>query len=151
MAHVRRIYLDLCVYKRPFDYQRQERIALETSMFIYLLEKVEAGIYKLVVSDVLVYENNKDPDAERRDRVKLYFGLASEFVKVDEESIEQAVILEKLGFFSIDAMHIAVAERARVDCFITCDDSIIKLYKGEKTKINIPIKSLVEFIAEEVR
>ena len=48
-----RIYLDLCVYKRPFDYQGQERIALETNMFIYLLERIEAGIYRLVVSQQL--------------------------------------------------------------------------------------------------
>ena len=120
-------------------------------MFIYLLERIEAGVYKPIVSDVLVYENNKDPDAERRNRVKSYFDLASEFVKVDEESIDRAVVLEKLGFFAIDAMHIAVAERAGVDCFITCDDGIVKLYKSEKSKINVPIKSLVEFIAEEVR
>jgi len=41
---VLKLYLDLCVYNRPFDYQGQERVALETSAFIYLLEKVEKGI-----------------------------------------------------------------------------------------------------------
>lgn len=37
------LYLDLCVYDRPFDNQHQERIALETSAFIYILEKLEKG------------------------------------------------------------------------------------------------------------
>ncbi|HJX45692.1 MAG TPA: hypothetical protein VJ399_00805, partial [Patescibacteria group bacterium] len=44
---VLKLYLDLCVYNRPFDYQGQERVALETSAFIYLLEKVEKGSYAL--------------------------------------------------------------------------------------------------------
>lgn len=147
---MKRIYLDLCVYKRPFDYQGQERIALETSMFLYLLEKIEAGIYQLVVSDVLVYENDKDPNTERRDRVRSYFDLASEFVEVDEASIGRAVVLEKLGFFAIDALHIAMAEKVRVDCFITCDDDIVRVYERVKGKVSVSIKSLKEFIAEEV-
>jgi len=38
-----KLYLDLCVYNRPFDYQGQERIALETGAFIYLVEQIEKG------------------------------------------------------------------------------------------------------------
>ena len=41
-----RLYLDLCVYNRPFDSQKQERVALETSIFIYILE-MERKIYIL--------------------------------------------------------------------------------------------------------
>ncbi len=145
-----KIYLDLCVYKRPFDYQGQERIALETNMFIYLLERIEAGIYRLVVSDVLVYENSEDPNIERRDRVISYFHLASKFVEVDEASTERAIILEELGFAAIDALHIAVAEKAGVDCFITCDDDIVRVYRSVKDKVSVLIKSLREFIAQEV-
>ena len=146
-----RIYLDLCVYKRPFDYQGQERIALETSMFIYLLERIEASIYKLVVSDVLVYENSKDPDIERRRRVSSYFHLAGEFVEIDEASVKRAIVLEKFGFSAIDALHIATAEKADVDCFITCDDDIVRVYRGARDKVSVPIKSLREFIAQEVK
>ncbi|TVM00417.1 MAG: hypothetical protein CV087_13690 [Candidatus Brocadia sp. WS118] len=58
-----KLYLDLCVYNRPFDYQRYERVALETSIFTYILEKIETGAYILVVSDALAYENNKNPDS----------------------------------------------------------------------------------------
>ena len=31
-----KLYLDLCVYNRPFDDQKQTRIALETNAFVYL-------------------------------------------------------------------------------------------------------------------
>ena len=54
-----RLYFDLCVYNRPFDYQGQERVALETSAFIFLLDKIEKGYHVLIASDALIYENNK--------------------------------------------------------------------------------------------
>ena len=44
-----KLYLDLCVYNRPFDYQGQERIALETSAFIYILEMIERGAYNVIL------------------------------------------------------------------------------------------------------
>ena len=67
-----KLYLDLCVYNRPFDNQHQERIALETSAFIYILEKVEKGEYELIVSEALVYENSKNPNELRRSRLTSY-------------------------------------------------------------------------------
>lgn len=57
-----KLYLDLCVLNRPFDFQGQERISLETSIFIYILEKIERGIHELVISDAVLYENEKNPD-----------------------------------------------------------------------------------------
>jgi len=71
-----RLYLDLCVYNRPFDSQKQERVALETSIFIYILEMVEKDLYTLIISDALIYENDKNPDIQRRIRVSSYFELA---------------------------------------------------------------------------
>ena len=61
-----RLYLDLCTYNRPFDYQGQERVALETSAFIYIIEKVEKGLHTLLCSDALVYENDKNLDEEKK-------------------------------------------------------------------------------------
>ena len=42
-----KLYLDLCVYNRPFDYQGQERVALETEAFIYLIEQIANGRHVL--------------------------------------------------------------------------------------------------------
>lgn len=64
-----KLYLDLCVYNRPFDYQGHDRVALETSIFTYILEKMETGAYILVASDALTYENNKNPDNVKSSRI----------------------------------------------------------------------------------
>lgn len=66
-----KLYLDLCVYNRPFDYQGQERVALETSAFIYILEKIEHAAYTLVASEALIYENIKKLDEQRKIRINL--------------------------------------------------------------------------------
>jgi predicted nucleic acid-binding protein len=141
----------LCVYNRPFDYQGQERVALETSAFIYLLEKIEKGSHTLIVSEALTYENNKSLDEQRKARIASYFSLARESVGADFSDMERVNVLKKLGFPDIDAFHIALAEKARADYFVTCDDDIIKLYKGIKDLVKVNIISLIELISLEVR
>jgi len=146
-----KLYLDLCVYNRPFDHQGEERTALETSAFIYILEKIEKGIHTLVASEALLYENNKNLNEQRKFRVASYFHLAQEFIKIDNSDLERAKYLKRLGFADIDALHIGLAEKSRVDYFITCDDEIVKLYKKWRNSIKVKVISLIEFIALEVK
>jgi predicted nucleic acid-binding protein len=146
-----KLYLDLCVYNRPFDYQGQERVALETSIFIYILEKIEKGAYTLVTSEALVYENNKNPDEQRKIRVASYFYLTQEFIGIDDLDVDRVRFLKGAGFSDIDALHIALAEKAKVDYFITCDDDIINIYKKHKNMIKVKVLSLVEFIGLGVK
>ena len=146
-----KIYLDNCVYNRPFDYQGQERVALETGAFIYILEKIEKGFYTVVISEASVYENSKSLDDQRNIRVASYFQLAKEFVISDSSDIERVKFLKGLGFYDLDALHIALAEKSKADYFITCDDGIIGLYKKHRDLIKIKIIGLIEFIGLEVK
>ena len=146
-----KIYLDLCVYNRPFDDQGQERVALETSAFIYLLEKIEKGSHILITSEALIYENNKSLNEQRKVRVASYFALAREFVGADFSDAERVNFLKELGFPDIDALHVALAEKSRADYFVTCDDDIIKSYKRHKDLVKANIVSLIELVSLEVR
>ncbi|MDR4509306.1 MAG: hypothetical protein MRJ65_13955 [Candidatus Brocadiaceae bacterium] len=146
-----KLYLDLCVYNRPFDDQGHDRIALETSIFTYILEKIETDIYALVNSDALRYENNKNPDSLRSVRITTYFELAKEFVEISNADYDRVKVLKGLGFSDIDALHISLAERFQADYFITCDDDIVNRYKRHKDVIKIKIVNLTEFIGMEVK
>lgn len=145
-----RLYLDLCVYNRPFDSQKQERISLETSIFVYILEMVERNVYTLIASEALVYENSKNPDIQRMIRVSSYFGLARESTKVSNSDLKRIKFIKRLGFSGIDALHITLAEKSNADFFITCDDNIVNLYKRQRDSIKVNIVNLVEFIGLEV-
>jgi len=138
--------MDLCVYNRPFDSQKQERISLETSIFVYILEMVERNVY----SEALVYENSKNPDIQRMIRVSSYFGLARESTKVSNSDLKRIKFIKRLGFSGIDALHVTLAKKSNADFFITCDDNIVNLYKRQRDSIKVNIVNLVEFIGLEV-
>ena len=144
-----RLYLDLCVYNRPFDNQGQPRIALETNAFIYVLEMVEQGRCALVGSDAIIYENNRNPYEERRERIQTYLRLATECPEVQDSDVKRAVFLKEFGFTGMDSLHIAIAERAKVDYFITCDDEVLSKSKKHHDMIKVKMVSLMEFVAEE--
>jgi len=146
-----KLYLDLCVYNRPFDYQGYDRVALETSIFTYIIEKIEAGAYILVASDALIYENNKNTDSLKNTRIATYFKLAKEFIEINNSDIERVKSLKGFGFSDIDALHISLAERSNADYFITCDDDITNRYKKHKDFIKVDIVSLTAFIGLEVK
>ena len=146
-----KLYLDLCVFNRPFDYQGQERVAFETSAFIYLLEKLEKSEHSLVISETLFYENSKNPNEERRTRVASYFELSKELIALDNQVVGRAKFLRDLGFSDFDALHISSAEKAKVDYFITCDDEIVRIYGKHRNYINVKVINLIEFIGLEVK
>jgi hypothetical protein len=144
-----RLYLDLCVYNRPFDYQGRERVALETSAFIYVLEMIEKGAHTLIGSEALWYENERNPDEERKDRIRSYLALVKDFVTFDDADIPRVQALKKLGFADIDALHIMLAEKGHADYFVTCDYDIIRCYKKNTGQIYVPITGLIEMVAME--
>lgn len=145
-----RIYLDLCVYNRPFDDQSQPRIAIETLGFLFILSKAIDKDIILINSFVLEEENTKNPFIERKEKVYDILKIASDYVSYSEELKNKAKEIQKFGLMSMDALHIACAETAKADFFVTCDDLLVRKGKINKGKFKIKITSLMEFILKEV-
>ena len=145
-----KIYLDLCVYNRPFDDQRQPRIVIETMEFIFLLEKAINKEITVVNSFALEYENFRSPLIDRRDKIGDLQKIASEYVRYSERLESRATEIEKMGFMAMDALHIACAETVRSDFFITCDALLLRKGKANKDKLKVRIIGLMEFISKEV-
>ncbi|MCZ7383403.1 MAG: PIN domain-containing protein [Candidatus Methanoperedens sp.] len=145
-----KVYLDLCVYNRPFDDQGQPRILVETVEFMFLLEKAINKEMAIINSFVLEYENSKSPLIHRRDKIEDLLKIASDYVRYSERLENRAEEIEKRGFMAIDALHIACAEAAKSDFFITCDDLLLQKGKANKDKLKVRIVGLMEFFSEEV-
>ncbi|PIV25015.1 MAG: PIN domain-containing protein [Deltaproteobacteria bacterium CG03_land_8_20_14_0_80_45_14] len=145
-----KIYLDLCIYNRPFDDQGQPRIVVETVEFMFLLEKAINKEMTIINSFVLEYENSKSPLIDRRDKIDDLLKIASEYVRYSERLENRAEEIEKRGFMAMDALHIACAEAAKSDFFITCDDLLLRKGKANKDKLKVRIVNLMEFFSEEV-
>lgn len=139
-----RVYLDTSVYNRPFDDQTQPKIFLETQAVILILQMAEVQLINLVSSSVLDYENSLNPFQIKQQAMNRYLQMATTRQQVDETIRQRAEQLEQQGIKAIDSLHVACAEAANSDYFITCDKRLINRCQG------LPIKTLnpVDFILE---
>ena len=138
-----KIYLDNSVYNRPFDDQTQPRIWLETLALSLILQMIESEDLRLVSLAMVAYENSRNPFSERREWVNNCLGLAKHTKQVDEQIRARAPELEKQGLRATDALHLACAEAAGVDYFLTCDDKVVRRYKAGKIKVINPIELIL--------
>jgi predicted nucleic acid-binding protein len=119
---VPRIYVDVCCLNRPFDDQRQARIRLEAEAILMMLTRCEAGDWEWISSEVVDFEIRQTPDAERRRRTQVLASHAHQYVAVGQAEIERALQLETWGISACDALHLACAESAGTEVFLTSDD-----------------------------
>lgn len=145
-----RIYLDNCVFNRPFDDQSDVRISLETEFFLTIIKKIEKGEFELIISTVNLVENEQNPFYSRKEKIFDIFSLATEVVTINSTDLARAEYLESMGFRGLDALHIAVCEKAKVDYFVTCDDKLIKMYEKHQDIIKIKVVGILRFVEKEV-
>jgi len=136
-----KVYLDASVLKRPFDDQTQPRIALETHAVVTILAMVQSGEIAAIGSGVQRYENSRNPDPERRRYVEELFGLCEANQVMNDQIQARAAALAQAGVKPLDALHLASAEAARADYFLTCDDRLPRCYAGP-----VPILNPVGFV-----
>lgn len=143
-----RIYLDVCCLCRPFDDHSQDKIRLESEAVLTVIDHGQANDWVLLTSDVAETEISKIPAADKRQKVQLLFTLLHPVIAVDENIEKRAIELEKIGFKSFDALHVACAEKGKADIFLTTDDGLLKKafqYKGNlKIQVANPVIWLME-------
>ena len=144
-----KIYLDLCVYNRPFDDQSQPRIITETIEFICLLEKALNKEITLMNSFALEEENRRNPFINRRDKIYDLLKGAPEYIGYSKRLENRAKEIETFGIMAMDALHIACAEITKADFFVTCDDVLVRKGITNKENFKVKIISLMEFIDKE--
>lgn len=141
-----RVYLDNSVLNRPGDDQRQARIWIETLAFSLILGLVESGQLELIRSPIHELENRQAPDPVRRQWVDTCLNLATIHQGLDDRLKQSALAMERIGIKPLDALHLASAESAAADYFLTCDDRLIKRYKG-----SLAVLTPLDFINRELK
>ncbi len=66
-----KLYLDVSSLNRPFDDQNQARIRIETAAVTVIFERIDAGLWRQVSSEMALIEIEATTDADRRNRVRL--------------------------------------------------------------------------------
>jgi predicted nucleic acid-binding protein len=146
-----KIYLDACCLNRPFDDQRQARVRLEAEAISLILQKLHQREWEWIGSDVLVYELGQTEDVERKERLLLLAGQSHQVVEMTEKILIQAEKLEASGFDSYDAIHLASAENAKVDVFLTTDDNMQKIANRNKKTFSFVVVNPVTWLEEVLK
>lgn len=121
-----KVYLDNCCFNRPYDDQSHLRIRLETEAKLKIQEETRNGMYKLIWSYILDYENSRNPFKERREQIAEWRKYAVEDIIESKEALRVAAILQGQGIKKIDSLHIACAIEAGADYFLTTDYGVLK-------------------------
>ncbi len=131
-----KVYLDNSALNRPFDDQTFPKIRLETEATFLIFKFIEQKHFKTINSSVIEYENSRNPFPGRKDWINSYLKEAGGYQKMNARIQENAKKINAMGIDPLDALHLATAEIAKADIFVTCDEKILKRYKGQLKTYN---------------
>jgi predicted nucleic acid-binding protein len=145
-----RIYLDVCCLNRPFDDQRQDRIRLEAEAVLLILGRCEAGAWQWLSSSVVEEEVDNTPSRERRSRVRTMLSGAHSVITLTAAAVTRAKELQAMGFRTYDALHLACAEQAMVDVFLTTDDRVRRIATRHTAQLQVRVTNPLDWLLEVV-
>jgi predicted nucleic acid-binding protein len=105
---------------------------------VLILQLLEKGEAELIRSAFHILENNESRATDRREWVEACLNLASSVARTSAEMEHRAGLLAKSGLKVLDAAHLAAAESAAADFFVTCDDQLIRKYRGPLRALTPP-------------
>jgi predicted nucleic acid-binding protein len=143
-----KLYFDACCLNRLTDDQRQERIRREAEAMEKLMGFVADQRAVWVSSQVLIAEIARNPNAERREDALNLLSFAGEVIPTGADILQRARVLEALGFSGFDALHLACAESAHVDAFLTTDDRLLRRAQRGVGSVAVRVSNPLSFLEE---
>ena len=143
-----KVYLDVCCFNRPFDDHAQDRVRLESEAVLTILEHARSRMWALIGSEVIDIEISKIPDDDLRCKVNILSGMKQKFITVNNDVEIRAKELEKLGFKSFDALHIACAEKGDADILLTTDDIFLSKALQSRNILKVRVENPLRWLME---
>ncbi len=138
-----RVYLDNCMFNRPFDDQTQIQVRLESEAKLYIQDKIKSKAIELIWSYILEIENSQNPHDERRVVIQKWKSLSTIKIAENSKILANANQLLEFGIQPKNALHVASAVEGKADCFLTTDD---KLLSGINRSNIIEVLNPVDYI-----
>ena len=143
------IYLDNCCYNRPFDDQTQERIHLESEVILAVLKMGQMKQAVIARSDILELEMRRMQDENKKRKVLDLYRVAGMHIQYTEKiKSRSAEIISVSKIRVFDSLHIASAEEAKADVFLTTDDKLEKM--AEKLELGTRVVNPLRFAWEVI-
>ena len=145
-----KIYLDVCCLNRPFDDWTQERVRLEGDSVLSIMKRIRSGQWQLISSEAVEVELEKMRNLEKKENILKLLEWALVKLEIDEEINLRSRQLEELGFGLLDSFHLACAEAASVNIFLSTDDRLLKNAQRNrnilKVEVSNPVIWLINFL-----
>lgn len=145
-----KIYLDVCCLNRPFDDGLQERIRLEADSVLSIIKRIQTGQWRLITSEAMAVELAKMRNLEKKEWILSLLELATQTQTINESIDLRGQQLENLGFGLFDAVHLACAEAAQADVFLSTDDRLlrtaIRYRESLRVEVSNPVVWLINFL-----
>jgi hypothetical protein len=142
------LYLDMCCLKRPFDDQSAARVQLETLAVEMILELCRTGQHALMGSEALRFENDRNPNAQRREFAEKLLAICTSNISHSEQLEQSSQSWQARGIGLLDSLHLASAEIGGADVFCTCDDIVLK--KATPGTATMRVLSILDLVKELV-
>ncbi len=143
-----KIYLDVCCLNRPFDDWTQPRIRLEAEAILEIMANCQTGKFHLLSSTALEAEINRTPDPLRQQRVRASLEIAYDKIVVNLTILDRAKEIVTLGCKPFDSLHIACAETARANVFLTTDDRLLRKAQANSSFLQIPVENPLQWLIQ---
>jgi hypothetical protein len=143
-----RVYLDVSCLNRPFDDQNQARIRIETAAITLIFERIDAGLWQQVSSEMAVIEIDAITEGDRQNRVRMLLPGSKAIMKLNKMILDRAAELEGIGFKPADAVHAAAAEGAKADVLVSCDDRFCHRGKRCRHDLHVKVANPVDWLKE---
>ena len=138
-------YIDNCCFNRPFDDQSQMRVRLETEAKLSIQAEVRSGKIELAWSYILDYENDANPNEERKESIERWRRLARVDTTETSAIVAAAEDFCSRGLKKKDSLHLASAVVLDCEIFFTTDDGLLK---KRRTISEIKILNPIEYYAD---
>jgi len=127
-------------------------VRMESEAIINIIDQCEQQDLIIFGSDVLIDEINRISDTGKYEKVmELYLSTASNTIELCESITNRASEFISKGIKPFDSLHVASAEYANADVFLTTDKQLLKAIDRLNLNIKVynPATWLLEVLLDE--
>jgi predicted nucleic acid-binding protein len=95
-------------------------------------------------------EVDNTPSHELRSRVKSMLSGAHSTVALTAAAVTRAKELQAMGFRTYDALHLACAEQALVNVFLTTDDRVLRIATRYTAQLQVRVANPLAWLLEVI-
>lgn len=116
-----------------------------------IIERVRLGTWRLISSEAITVELERMRNLEKKASILELLALATQMQEIDTEVDLRAQQLEGFGFGLFDAFHLACAEAAQANAFLSTDDRLLKTALRHQENLHVEVGNPVVWFINQLQ